>query len=741
MSGAMDLKKHQWLLLLSGVVTEAQLSVAEMSDTARRKGLLAALLELNDIDEDALIDEVSRLYKTPYVDVRGAYIERSLLTACPEKLCYDYEFIPLSQTPSEIVIATGNPQDVSMLDTLAFKLGKRIIPKFARTDYILKKIAECYQQSDNSFASAMDGLDDEHALTQELTQEFHPHEEEADLDELKRGAEESPVIKLVNGVIVQAMKIGSSDIHIEPGESQSVVRLRVDGRLRPMIRFPSRAHPLVVSRIKIMSKLDISNTRTPQDGRARVKLKEKSYDMRISTLPALHGEKVVMRILDKGGLALNLDVLCFEQLAYKRILQCIQQPTGAVLVTGPTGSGKTTTLYSFLHHIKSEEMNLITIEDPVEFQIEGINQVQVNTKAGMTFATVLRSILRQDPDVVMVGEIRDEETAEIALHAAQTGHLVFSTLHTNDAPSTVTRLLDMRIDPMMLASSLSLVVAQRLVRRLCPKCRKEVRPDADLVRRLDIPQQVVFYDKVGCSHCMNIGYKGRIGIHEVMFVNDRMRKLIGCAAQDRELMQAAREDGMLTMFEDGLSKALTGQTSLQEVLRVCAFPEGFKLRDHLGSEQQFLSLGEVQKRHDRSQAKQAIDHASQTILVVDDSASVRNLVEFILHADGYKVMQAEDGQQAWNMLQRFKPSLVLTDSDMPHMNGMELLRHIREQDRFSDMPVILLTARKSEEDEVMGLKAGADDFIGKPVEPLKLQARVRKILSLYAHIMKREAGV
>jgi len=726
--------KHQRQLIQLGVVSEAQITEAEESEQFRKKGLLLALLDQHGVDDEALLNALSKIFKTPYIDITNLHIDDALLEICPEKLCLDYGFVPISQNETDIIIATGHPLDVNMLNALGFKLGKRIVPRFTRPDLIQRKVSESYSDSESAFDAAMEGLDDEHTLTQKMD----TSSETSNLDELKRGAEDSPIIKLVNGVIVQAMKIGSSDVHIEPGERQSVVRLRVDGRLRPMLKFPAKAHPLVVSRIKIMSKLDIANTRTPQDGRTRIKLWGKSYDMRISTLPSMHGEKVVMRILDKGGLALNLDVLCFEETAYKRVRECIKLPTGAILVTGPTGSGKTTTLYSFLHHIKDEEMNLITIEDPVEFQIDGINQVQVNPKAGMTFSTVLRSILRQDPDVVMVGEIRDEETAEIALHAAQTGHLVLSTLHTNDAPSTVTRLLDMGIDPAMLASSVNLIVAQRLVRRLCPKCRKEIQPGREEIERLDIPEGIVFYGKVGCKACMNIGYKGRMGIHEVLYVNDRMRKLIARGATDRELMQAAREDGMFTMFEDGLSKVLSGQTSLHEVVRVATQPENFKLSEHLDENMQLLSYGDVQKRRDKVNLS-AMESGQKTILIVDDSSSVRNLVEFILDADGYKILQAEDGQQAWNMLQGMKPDLVLSDCEMPNMTGFELLQHIREQERFNDVPVILLTARKNEEDEVMGLRLGADDYIGKPVEPLKLQARVKKTLSLYEHIRSRLA--
>jgi type IV pilus assembly protein PilB len=721
--------QQQQQLIQSGVITEAQIATAELADKSNRKGILAALLEIEGVDAAALLSALATIYKTPYIDISDLEVDESLLQICSQQLCLDYEFIPVKQNETDIVIATANPLDVVMLDTLAFKLGNRIDPVFSRPDLIHRKITEMYQNNDAIFDAAMEGLDDEHALTQVIDSPS----EVANLDELKRGAEESPVIKLVNGIIVQAMKIGSSDIHIEAGERQSVVRLRVDGRLRPILHFPNRIHPLVVSRIKIMSKLDISNSRTPQDGRSRIRLKGKSFDMRISTLPSMHGEKVVMRILDKGGLALNLDMLCFESAAYKRIRECIALPTGAVLVTGPTGSGKTTTLYSFLHHIRSEEMNMITVEDPVEFQIEGINQVQVNPKSGMTFASALRSILRQDPDVVMVGEIRDRETAEIAMHAAQTGHLVLSTLHTNDAPSTITRLLDMGIEASMLASSLNLIVAQRLVRRLCPKCKQEARPDADLIKRFDIPDEITFYEKQGCKACMDIGYKGRISVHEVLYVNDHIRRSIVRGVSDTELKQFAREDGMFTLFEDGMSKVLSGLTSIEEVMRVCSLPERFSLCEQLDENSQLMSLGALQKALDVAQIQQ-VTTDQQTILVVDDSSTVRSLVEFVLDADGYKVLQAEDGQQAWNILQRIKPSLVLSDCEMPNMSGIELLTRMREQTRFNDVPVILLTARKGEEDEVLGLSAGADDYIGKPVEPLRLQARIKRTLSLYSHL-------
>lgn len=724
------LLKQQQELIESGVVTQDQISDALQSDEGQKGTLLLALLAVHEINADALLQALARIYRVPFLDISGLQSNEELLKKCPEPLCVKYKFIPIDTQGGEIIVATGDPMDFANLDALQFKLGHRIKPVFARPDVIQKKIREFYQ-GDAAFDAAMEGLNDDSDFSTESEEKEH-----ANLDELKKGAEDSPIIKLVNGIIVQAMKMGSSDIHIEPGEKISAVRMRVDGRLRSALQFPVKAHPLVASRIKIMSKLDIANTRTPQDGRSRIKLWGKSYDMRISTLPAMHGEKVVMRILDKSGLSLNLDVLGFEKQADARIRECISRPTGAVLVTGPTGSGKTTTLYSFLHHIKDEETNLITVEDPVEFQIKGINQVQVNPKAGMTFAAALRSILRQDPDVVMVGEIRDEETASIALHAAQTGHLVLSTLHTNDAPSTITRLLEMGIDSTLLASSLNLIVAQRLARRLCPKCKKKARPPSDLIERFDIPDHIYFYEPVGCKECMKIGYKGRIGVHEVLYVTDRMRELISRGAPDRELAQVAREEGMFSLFGDGLNKALSGITSLDEVMRNSTPPEGFKMRDRLNESGELISVGEMQKVREEVRSAKVQSSGKKSIMIIDDSKSIRSLVKFVLQSDGYEVIEAEDGDQGWELIQRLGDSLslVLTDCEMPNMSGMELVEKVREQSKYDSIAIVMLTSRKEEEDEVIGLDSGADDYICKPVEPMKLQARVRKMIGMYDRI-------
>jgi len=724
------LLKQQRQLIESGVVTQEQVSDALQHPETQKHGLLYTLLTTGGIDGGALVQTLARIYKVPFLDVTHIRPSDELMKRCPEDLCLDFNFIPIDFQHGELVIATGNPMNFAALDTLQFKLGERIKPVFARPDVLQKKIRDLYQ-GNAAFDEAMSGLDND-ASFDTVYEDQHV----GDIAALKKGADESPIIKLVNGIMVQALKLGASDIHIEAGERTSIVRMRVDGRLQVALQFPVKAHPIVISRIKITSKLDISNTRTPQDGRTRIKLWGKAYDMRVSILPSFYGEKAVLRILDKSGLSLDLDILGFEKLADQRVRESISKPTGAVLVTGPTGSGKTTTLYSFLNHINEEGSNLITVEDPVEFQLKGINQVQVNAKAGMTFAAALRSILRQDPDIVMVGEIRDEETAEIALHAAQTGHMVLSTLHTNDAPSTITRLIEMGIKSTMLASSLNLVVAQRLARRLCPKCKKKARPDAEFCERFGVPDGLEFYKPVGCKACMNIGYKGRIGIHEVLYVNDRMREMIAREASVQDLMQAAREDGMFCLFEDGINKALAGITSIEEVLRNSAPPEGFRLDQRLDEHGALMSVGESLRQKDKAHSQANLYTGKQTVMIVDDSKSIRSLVKFVLQSEGYDVLDAEDGQQGWDMLQRLSGSisLVLTDFEMPNMNGPELVKRIRENAAYDHIPVVMLTSRKDEEDEVFGLESGADDYIGKPVEPMKLQARVRKVLAMYARI-------
>ncbi|MDX8387804.1 MAG: ATPase, T2SS/T4P/T4SS family [Ghiorsea sp.] len=735
------LLKQQRQLISTGLVTQVQISEAMQRKEKGKDGLLLSLLSQQEVDAEKVLQALSKIYKVPYVDLSNIEIDQNITKKCSEELCNEFSFIPVGMSAGELVIATADPMDYAGMDVLQFKLGQRVRPLFASPEAIQQKVRDLFGGGDAAFEEAMSNMDQ----TGEFEAGIDEEEDEgsSDLDSLKRGAEGSPIIKLVNGIIIKSMQLGSSDIHVEAGEQSSVVRLRVDGRLRSVMKFPSKAHPMLVSRIKIMSKLDISNTRTPQDGRTRVKFMNKSFDMRVSTLPSMHGEKVVLRILDKSGLSLSLDVLAFEKKADERIREAIAKPTGAVLVTGPTGSGKTTTLYSFLHHINDEETNIVTVEDPVEFQIKGLNQVQVNAKSGMTFAAALRSILRQDPDVVMVGEIRDEETAHIALHAAQTGHLVMSTLHTNDAPSTVSRLVEMGTDSVALSSCLNIIVAQRLARRLCPACKKKVKPSQELIELYDMPQNIEIYEPVGCDKCMKVGYKGRCGVHETLYVNDRVRESIAHGASDQELTQVCREEGMYTLFEDGMNKVLAGITSIKEVGRLATAPEDFTFQDRIDEDGSLMSLGQAMEARSNQQIKPNEDSGRNTVLMIDDSKSIRSLVGFILKAEGYDIIEAEDGRKGLSLLQQAASSLsiVIVDYDMPNMSGPEFIQEVRRQSKYDDIPIVLLTSRQDEDDEVLGLDSGADDYIVKPVEPMKLQARVRKTVSMYNRIRKAQGGV
>jgi len=745
--GVLMILKQQRLLIATGLVSESQMSQA-MKDSRADKSpsdtLLLSILSLKGIDREAVLKAMAKIYKTPFISLDHIEIEEELLESCSEELCVEFCFIPIAMSAGELIIATADPMDYSGFDVLQFKLGQRVRPVFSDPEKIKKKVSALYSGSDAAFEDAMSQMDNTAAIASlEAVDDNETKEDDSsNLDSLRKGAEGSPIIKLVNGIIMKAMQMGSSDIHIEAGEKASVVRLRVDGRLRSVMQFPASAHSMLASRIKIMSKLDISNTRTPQDGRTRVKFMKKSFDMRVSTLPSMHGEKVVMRILDKSGLSLSLDVLAFEKKADERIREAIARPTGAVLVTGPTGSGKTTTLYSFLHHINDEETNIVTVEDPVEFQIKGLNQVQVNPRAGMTFAAALRSILRQDPDVVMVGEIRDEETAHIALHAAQTGHLVMSTLHTNDAPSTVSRLVEMGTDAVALSSCLNIIVAQRLARRLCPACKKEVKPSQDLIDLYDIDKDTVIYEPVGCEKCMDIGFKGRCGVHETLYVNDRVRKAIADTVSDQELTQVCREEGMYALFEDGMNKVLQGVTSISEITRLAIPPEDFTFRDRIDKDGNLMSLGQATAARNVEQIDDSDEEGGKRALVIDDSKSIRSLVGFILKDEGFDIIEAEDGRKGLELLQQAseKLSVVIVDYDMPNVNGPEFVAAVRKQSKYDGIPIIMLTSRFEEDDEVLGLDSGADDYIIKPVEPMKLQARVRKIVNMYSRIRRATQG-
>jgi len=476
-----------------------------------------------------------------------------------------YNFFPISDNEHELVVAVADPLNKYLLDDLALMTGKTVVPLLCQESDIIKAI----EQFMGKGASAMEMIIDD--MAEEELDLLTDHEETS-IDALRDMAQEAPVIKLVNLFISQAVERGASDIHIEPFEGELRLRYRVDGVLHDEESPPSRLQAAIISRVKIMSEMNIAERRLPQDGRIRLRVAGKKIDLRVSTVPTMYGESIVMRILDKESIILDLDGLGFPKASLHAFHRIIAQPHGILLVTGPTGSGKTTTLYAALDKINSPDKKIITIEDPVEYQLRGVNQIQIKPKIGLTFASGLRSIVRQDPDIMMIGEIRDFETAEIAVQSALTGHLVFSTLHTNDAPSAITRLQDMGVESFLISSCLEGVLAQRLVRVICPDCKVETKIDASLLEeisnKMPTTGPIVTYKGLGCEFCGRTGFRGRNGIFELMIVDEKIEDLILKKTNSSEIKKIAIEHGMLSLRMDGFNKALAGITSVDEVVRV-----------------------------------------------------------------------------------------------------------------------------------------------------------------------------
>jgi type IV pilus assembly protein PilB len=560
------------ILVKESLITQEQLQKA--LDFQRQHGgkLGSCLTKLGFISDDDITSVLSRQYGVPSINLKYYEIDPTVIKLIPQDTAVRYQVIPLSRVGSTLTIAMTDPTNVFAMDDIKFMTGFNVEPVVASESAIAEAIGRFYGavESDEELSRVMKDLT---GADEDL--ELAAEEQEMDAATLEKAAEEAPIIKLVNLILTDAVKRGASDIHIEPYETELRVRFRIDGVLQQVMNPPLKLKDAITSRLKIMSKLDISEKRLPQDGRIMIKYrqdgKRKDLDFRVSTVPTIHGEKIVLRLLDKENLRLDMTKLGFEPESLKKFERNILRPYGMVLVTGPTGSGKTNTLYSSVARLNTVETNIMTAEDPVEFQLPGVNQVQMKEQIGLNFAAALRAFLRQDPNIILVGEVRDFETAEIAVKAALTGHLVLSTLHTNDAPSTISRLMNMGIEPFLVATSVNLICAQRLVRRICSNCKEQI----------DVPEQALIdagftseeaktakiYHGKGCSVCNKGGYKGRTGLYEVMEINDELRELILVGASALELKKKALEQGMLTLRRSGLTKVMAGQTTLEEVLR------------------------------------------------------------------------------------------------------------------------------------------------------------------------------
>ncbi|HSM09924.1 MAG TPA: type IV-A pilus assembly ATPase PilB [Gemmatimonadota bacterium] len=553
------------LLLRANLVSREELdkALAQQKETGTRLGF--ALVTNGALTELDLTRVLSRQYKVPAIDLTNVEIDAKVLKLVPADFANKHLVLPVRRVGRTLTVAMANPTDLSVIDDLKFVTRFDVDPVVAG-EYTLRKAIDRYYEIGN------DGLGD---LLEELEDQdvevVEDEEEVYSASQLAAQVEEAPVVRLINGLLIDAVKRGASDIHIEPYEKEVRVRYRIDGTLQEIMKPPMRMKAALISRVKILADLNIAERRVPQDGRIKLKIGRKVIDFRVSTLPVLFGEKIVLRILDKGNLTLDLEKFGMEERAEKQFLEAIARPYGMVLVTGPTGSGKTTTLYSALSRINTGDTNIMTAEDPVEYNLGGINQTQVRPEIGMSFAAALRAFLRQDPNVIMVGEIRDLETGSIAVKAALTGHLVLSTLHTNDAASTITRMIDMGIEPFNVASAVNLITAQRLVRRICNNCRVEATYTPEVLEATGLTEDEVrattFYRGEGCESCNDMGYSGRQGLYEVMVMTPALRRMVLAAASTADLKDTAVDEGMLTLRMDGLSKVRKGITTLDEVIK------------------------------------------------------------------------------------------------------------------------------------------------------------------------------
>jgi type IV pilus assembly protein PilB len=554
-------------LVREGLITKEKLRTAEVMARREEKPLGDMLIQLRFVTEEQLLSFIGEKTHIPYVNIKEYFVDRKILDRIPEKIARRYNIMPLFEIEDVLTIAISDPLDILTLDDIARVAGCKVEAVIASDESIKIAIGQWYGVGLQEIIDELSGELEEVVSGEE--EEPYGHQIVAEAH-LKKKAEEPPIIKLVNSFIAQAILENASDIHLESTKAGMAVRFRIDGFLYLRHTFPPRLIAPVKARIKIMSGLDITKKRIPQDGRMTLMTRNKTVDIRTSTLPAMYGENIVLRVLDKSKGTPTLSEIGFSKENLDHFTKVIKAPQGMILATGPTGSGKTTTIYSAIESLNLEHKNIMTIEDPIEYEIEGAVQSQIDLISGFTFAAGLRSILRQDPDVIYVGEIRDLETAQIAVRAALTGHLVFSTLHANDAIATITRLRDIGIEAGLLGSVLLCSFAQRLVRKICPSCKKAYHPEESVLKELGLPLDLTSYKGDGCELCGSIGYKGRIGIFEILVADHQIRRLIEKNASENEIREAAMAQGMKSLFEDGFSKVINGVTTLEEIIRVTA---------------------------------------------------------------------------------------------------------------------------------------------------------------------------
>jgi len=721
----MKRKKMGELLVQEKMITPEQLESVLPESQKLKKRVGETVVQMGMVTEDDICKALSRQLKIPLAKLKSRKVSQKVLNLISPDICYKKNVVPLGFSKKSLWIAMNDPTDHETLKDLAFISGYHTRAAIEKKSIIIDFLMRYYPPQ----LEAQDSLLAEDDTTEDMIQVVDNIDDQEDISfsSLEKAAKGGVIRKLTNGIIANAIKERASDIHIEPQENEVIIRFRVDGIMRDIMTFTKTAHPSVVSRIKIMASLDITERRKSQDGRARIQIIDRPFDLRISSLPTYYGEKIVIRVLE-ARLTMPLDKIGMGTDELEQFKSLLRRPQGIILITGPTGSGKTTTLYSALGYIFSQEINIVTIEDPVEYSLPGINQVQVNTAAGMTFAKGLRSLLRQDPDVVMIGEIRDEETAKIAFQTSQTGHLVLSTLHTNDAISAVNRLKNMGIEPFWMASSLLCVVAQRLVRKIHNECcTEEVIPQAVLSRFPEI-SPAVFKRGKGCPGCQDSGYSGRIGIYEMFVPDHEIKKMIASNAQAPDILHTARNSGMKLISEDGFEKASKGLTTLDEIIRTVPPVKQKEVQAESYQPDQPGQTSGTDSGSGRSPALKQTAHLKDLIMVVDDDEAILRIIKKILTNEFYDVNEASDGIDGLKQVFEHPPDLILVDYDMPGMNGIDFIKKLKTHSRMANIPVIMLTASDPEKTEIEALNMGADDWISKPIHKERLLVRIKRLL-------------
>ncbi len=703
-----------WLgpyLVEAGLLTADQLA-ALAPGTGR---CWTAIANARHATDEQIVETLATRFRVPVAPLASA--DARAASILPEAAARKHHVVALGMDERTVRIATADPRDLGAEQELAFLTGRDVRFEVAAPDPLSEKLDELYRP-ENSINRLLQGLAPAQ-LEVEITEQAGARDPALD----------APMTKLVDAMITDSVRAGASDVHAEIEGPHVIVRYRVDGILREIMRLPEAAGPALVRRVKIVAGLDVTNAMTPQDGRSTAKVDGQVVDLRVATAPvARRGEKLVIRILSKSNLKGSIPALDLPAEEERVLMQMLGHREGMVLVTGPTGSGKTTTLYAVLNHLRTGKVNIVTVEDPVEYDVDGISQMQVNEAQGFTFATALRSVLRQDPDIVLVGEIRDGETATTAIQAGLTGHFVFSTLHTNDAVSAVVRLRDMGVDSFKIGSVLKGIVAQRLVRRLCPACAVPMpieelpewaRPPAGYEGPMT-PMQ-----SPGCKTCHGSGYRGRVAVMELLPVEGNVPKLIEGGGTQEQILAAARPHGLTTLWESGLVRCWLGKTSPEEIRRVLGeFGESASAGGGgTSATPRAVAAADVPVR----QGTAAEDGSGATILLADDDAQMRRLVKTVLEREGFRVLEAADGLDTLEAIDTQSIDLILLDHDMPRLTGIGVLEELRARVATAALPVIMLTAR-TDDTESQALELGAQDYLTKPVQPRSLIARVRAVL-------------